>query len=211
MRKRTRHPLFPHFTCHVLSIDIDFLDLSYFSFKTHPGRDNTVNLNIDCEKVVACQRIVKASPVRRVLDGIALLKTIVTATRTSAPMITGIINPASDSRLLTAVDAIKAVAPAGGCVSRKICIAEIDIATEIAIQTYDSDSGMLFPKYRVCAMAITPPVNADNTWPKTVLGDRREKRVRATKRSPPRKCFRKNIKEFAVFRHGCKIKDSKVS
>ena len=72
---------------------------------------------------------------------------IVTATRTSAPMITGIINPASDSRSLTAVDAIKAVAPAGGCVSRKICIAEIDIATEIAIQTYDSDSGVFQKKY----------------------------------------------------------------
>ena len=88
---------------------------------------------------------------------------IVTATRTSAPMTTGIMNPASDSRSLTVVDAIKAVAPAGGCVSRKICIAEIDIATEIAIQMYDSDSGMLFPKYKVCAMATAPPVNADNT------------------------------------------------
>ena len=78
-------------------------------------------------------------------------------------MTTGIMNPASDSRSLTAVDAIKAVAPAGGCVSRKICIAEMDIATEIAIQMYDSDSGMLFPKYKVCAMAMTPPANADNT------------------------------------------------
>lgn len=88
---------------------------------------------------------------------------IVTVTRTSALMITGIMNPASDSRSLIAVDAIKAVAPAGGYVSREICITEFDIATEIAIQIYDSDSAMLFPKYKVCAMAITPPINADNT------------------------------------------------
>ena len=50
---------------------------------------------------------------------------------------------ASVPALLTVIDAMKAVAPAGGCVSRRNCIAAIDVATAAAIQTYDSDAKAL--------------------------------------------------------------------
>lgn len=64
----------------------------------------------------------------------------------AAPATTGTIKVPKDSALLTDVAAIKAVAPAGGWVRRRNCMAAIDSATDAAIHTYDSELGMMLPK-----------------------------------------------------------------
>ncbi|AIF83188.1 hypothetical protein NTE_01115 [Candidatus Nitrososphaera evergladensis SR1] len=95
----------------------------------------------------------------------ALLKTIATATRIKAPAATGIMNQAREPASVTAVDAKNAVAPAGGCVSLRICIAKIETATEMAIKTYFSPPA----KYAACSRATAAPINPDRTCPTTVL------------------------------------------
>jgi len=72
-----------------------------------------------------------------------LLNRIASATRIDAPATIGIIKVASDPMSLTVAEAMNAVAPAGGWVSRKTCIAAIDTATAAAIHTYDSDPKVL--------------------------------------------------------------------
>lgn|SRR5581483_10126533 len=90
----------------------------------------------DCMQMVSKGRHYQYTGYR--LFGIALLNAIATATRIRAPVATGIMNPAREPASVTAVDARNAVAPAGGCVSLRICIAKIETATEIAINTYFS-------------------------------------------------------------------------